>query len=88
MTGPKSWDEVNGTKHVNSALVNNAAAEAMALAYGLLWCMNIDRRDPDLRKASDARIALSNSMTMEQKKRGIESARAFIKKHYGYQPTR
>jgi hypothetical protein len=49
--------------------------DSLALAYGLLWHMANDRRDPNLRIASEARMHLSNGLTREEKMRGIEAAR-------------
>lgn len=50
--------------------------EAMRLAYGLLWHMNIDRSDPNLRLASDARRALLAVMSSEEMADGIARAKA------------
>lgn len=53
--------------------------DAVRLAYGLLWNMHIDRRHPNLRVASDARTQLSNALSRDDKKRGIEMARDRLK---------
>lgn len=52
------------------------AAEQARLAYGLLWLMDIDRRDSKLRLASDARKALLLSMSSADQAAGIAAARA------------
>jgi hypothetical protein len=48
---------------------------AAALAYGLLWHMEIDRNKHNLRLASDARKALLHALTADDRKRGIELAK-------------
>lgn len=53
---------------------------AAELAFGLLWHMRIDRRDPNLRLASDARVALGNAIGHTRKGRGIQAAREFFAK--------
>lgn len=54
---------------------------ALALAYGLLWHMEIDRRDPNLRLASEARTQISNAISGDKtiRARGIEMARKRMK---------
>lgn len=51
----------------------------LALAYGLLWNMKIDRSDPSLLLASEARRAVGGLLTMEQKAEGIDAARRRMK---------
>ena len=53
--------------------------DRLALAYGLLWNMKIDRSDPSLLLASEARRAVGGLLTMEQKGEGIEAARRRMK---------
>lgn len=48
--------------------------EQTALAYGLLWRMQIDRRDPNLCLASDARKTLLLMLNTEQQAQGISNA--------------
>lgn len=50
--------------------------EAVRLAYGLLWHMDIDRRDDNLRLASDARKALATVLTSGEQADGITRAKA------------
>jgi hypothetical protein len=53
--------------------------DRLALAYGLLWNMKIDRSDPSLLLASEARRAVGGLLTMEQKAEGIDAARRRMK---------
>ena len=55
--------------------------DALALAYGLLWHMWIDRRDPNLKLASEARTQISNATCGDKtiRARGIELARKRMK---------
>lgn len=65
-----------------SILVEMTRDQAAAFAYGMLWNMRrIDRYTHDGRCASDARVALNNVLTMEEKAWGITEARAFLSKH-------
>lgn len=48
---------------------------AIELAYGMLWHMSIDTRDPNLKLASDARKALLSVMDKDAQSRGICSVR-------------
>jgi hypothetical protein len=50
--------------------------DAVTLAYGLLWHMQIDREDDNLRLASDARKALLGVMSKDDQLRGIDAAKA------------
>jgi hypothetical protein len=50
--------------------------DAASLAYGLLWHMQIDREDDNLRLASDARKALLSVMSKDDQLRGIDAAKA------------
>lgn len=45
--------------------------EAIVTAYGLLWKMRIDRNDPNLALASDARTALLGVLSGDDQARGI-----------------
>lgn len=49
--------------------------EAARLAYGLLWHMQIDTRDPNLKLASAARNALLSAMTKDDQYLGIDAAK-------------
>lgn len=53
--------------------------DASAMAYGLLWHMYIDRRDPNLRLASEARTQVSSALSMDVKGRGIADSRVRMK---------
>jgi len=50
-------------------------AAAIELAYGLLWHVAIDRRDPDLAYVSLARRTLLEQLDRDGQRRGIEAAR-------------
>jgi hypothetical protein len=50
-------------------------ADAVRLAYGLLWHMRIDNRDPNLKLASDARKALLTVLSKDDQLRGIDAAK-------------
>lgn len=50
--------------------------EAVRLAYGLLWHMQIDRRDANLRLASDARLTLLSTLSKDEQADGIARAKA------------
>jgi hypothetical protein len=50
--------------------------QALRLAYGLLWHMRIDRRDDNLRLASDARRALLAVLSKDEQADGIARAKA------------
>lgn len=52
-----------------------AERSALNLAYGLLWHMRIDRDNPNLRLASDARRALSSVLSKDDKIDGITRAK-------------
>lgn len=52
-----------------------ADRERFALAYGLLWHMSIDRRQPNLAVASDARTQISNGLRVREMQGGIVAAR-------------
>ena len=49
--------------------------EAAETAYGLLWTMQIDNRDPNMKLASLARQQLLRFIDKDGQKRGIERAR-------------
>lgn len=49
-------------------------SDAIASAYGLLWNMRIDNRDPNLALASSARMALLGVMSGDEQARGIRMA--------------
>ncbi len=50
--------------------------DSIRLAYGLLWHMQIDREDDNLRLASDARQTLLSIMSKHDQLRGIDLAKA------------
>ena len=50
-------------------------AEAIRLAYGLLWHMRIDTRDDNLKLASDARKALLAVISKDDQLRGLTPLR-------------
>jgi Lar family restriction alleviation protein len=52
-----------------------AELAAVQLAYGLLWHMSIDNRDPNLKLASDARKALLSTLSKDGQLRGIDAAK-------------
>jgi hypothetical protein len=54
-------------------------ADRVALAWGLLWHMKIDRSDPSLLLASEARMRIGGLLTKEQKAAGIQAARDRMK---------
>lgn len=56
------------------------AADRLALAWGLLWHMHIDRSSHNLLLASEARRQVGGTLTKEQKARGIELARDRMKR--------
>lgn len=56
--------------------MNDEVSAAMQLAYGLLWHMSIDREDPNLALASDARKALLSILSKDDQVRGIMAAKA------------
>jgi hypothetical protein len=58
------------------ARFDRAWDDAVNLAYGLLWHMQIDREDDNLRLASDARKALLSVMSKDDQLRGIDAAKA------------
>ncbi len=49
--------------------------EALRLAYGLLWHMQIDTTDDNLKLASDARQALLSVMSKDDQLLGIDAAK-------------
>ena len=51
----------------------------LSMAWGLLWHMRIDRSDPSLLLASEARVQVGNLLTKDQKGRGIDAARDRMK---------
>lgn len=53
----------------------DTVADAVRLAYGLLWHMHIDRNDDNLRLASDARKALLAVLSKDDQLRGIDAAK-------------
>src|SRR3990167_7944118 len=55
--------------------VSSKAHDALVLAYGLLWHMEIDRNDSNLYLASEARKALLAVMTIDDQFRGLEAAK-------------
>ena len=52
------------------------AVSAIELAYGLLWCMSVNRRAPNGWLASEARKALLAQLDKDGQARGIMAARA------------
>ncbi len=48
----------------------------LRLAYGLLWHMEIDRADENLKLASEARRALFTVLTKDERADGIARAKA------------
>ena len=66
-------------RHRTRALEASQAGEdlrsAINLAYGLLWHMQIDKRDENLKLASDARAALLSVMTKDNQADGITRAK-------------
>ena len=63
-----------------SEMVEMTESEAAEFAYGLLWHMGVDRRLPDGRKASDARMALGNAIGPARKGIGIQRAKEWLAK--------
>lgn len=55
-----------------------SAQDAIELAYGLLWCMSIDRETPNGLLASEARQALLLHLDRDGQARGISAARATL----------
>ena len=56
-------------------LARAAEASAMRLAYGLLWHMQIDREDANLKLASDARRTLASALGEADRYLGIDAAK-------------
>lgn len=55
--------------------MSQSTEQGIQLAYGLLWHMRIDRNDPNLALASDARKALLSVMSKDDQLRGINAAK-------------
>jgi hypothetical protein len=64
-----------------SKMVEMGRDDAVELAYGILWHMNNDLRSNEGRKAADARMALANVMSKDQRGRGIQAARDWFQEH-------
>ena len=58
-------------------MIDNQIAERN-LAYGMLWLMHLDRRDPNLDLARRARALLFQGMTKADQRDGINRAIALI----------
>ena len=61
-----------------NATTPSPAVSAIELAYGLLWCMSVNRRAPNGWLASEARKALLAQLDKDGQARGIMAARAFL----------
>lgn len=59
-----------------NATTPSPAVSAIELAYGLLWCMSVNRRAPNGWLASEARKALLAQLDKDGQARGIMAARA------------
>lgn len=62
-----------------SRLSGISREDAARLAYGILWHTVVDRYTPTGRMISDARTALANSLSHEEKGQGIADAKAWFR---------